>query len=127
MTTLRQTPDDYLFNLEAVSPGEARKLWREVIKENWNYECAYCGSDEELTLDHVKPRSLGGMDTSINIICACESCNYDKGRTPMEEWYRGQEFFSVEREAAIKAWMEPIEDTGRYQAHKRKNICYANV
>ncbi|WVQ00248.1 putative endonuclease [Synechococcus phage MA01] len=126
MTILRQTPDDYLFHLEAVSPGEARRLWRERIKENWNYECAYCGSTENITLDHVKPRSLGGPDTSQNVLCACESCNHDKGHTEWQEWYQSQYFFSYEREAAIKAWINPIQ-APKKSAYQRRNVCYANV
>ena len=127
MTTLRQTPDDYLFNLEAITPSESKKLWRETIKENWNYECAYCGSEEEITLDHVKPRSLGGPDTSSNVVCACYECNYKKGHSEWKEWYRQQDYYSWERMKSIEAWITPIEDTGRYQAYKRKNICYANA
>ncbi len=126
MTTLRQTPDDYLYHLEAVRPGEAKRLWRERIIENWNHECAYCGSTEDITLDHVKPRSLGGPDISRNMVCACYTCNQDKGRTPWEEWYQSQFFFSYEREAAIKSWMTPIEER-KESAYKRRNVCYAGV
>ena len=127
MTTLRQTPDDYLLHLEAITPSESKKLWRERIKENWDYNCAYCGSEEDLTLDHVKPRSLGGPDTSLNVVCACYDCNYEKGHSEWKEWYNQQDYYSWERMKSIEAWITPVEDTGRYHAHKRKNICYANV
>ena len=127
MTILRQTPDDYMFNLEALTPGDAKKLWRERIKENWNHECAYCGSQEDLTLDHIKPRSLGGEDTSVNVLCACHSCNQSKGHTEWREWYEQQYFYSWERMKSIEAWMTPVGDTGRYNAFKRKNVCYANA
>ena len=127
MTILRQTPDEYLYNLEALTPGDSKRLWRENIKANWNYECAYCGSDEDITLDHVKPRSLGGQDTSSNIICACHECNQSKGREDWKEWYQTQMFYSWERMKSIEAWMTPVADTGRYQAYKRRNICYADV
>ena len=65
---LRQTPDEYLYHLEVLNPADAKRMWRERIKDNWNYECAYCGSTENITLDHVKPRSLGGQDTSNNVV-----------------------------------------------------------
>ena len=78
MTLLRQTPDDYLFNLEALTPAESKRLWRERIKENWSEQCAYCGSEEELTLDHIVPRSLGGLDKTTNVLCACHDCNQSK-------------------------------------------------
>jgi hypothetical protein len=127
MTILRQTPDDYMFNLEALTPAESKRLWRERIKENWNYECAYCGSDEDITLDHIKPRSQGGEDKSVNVLCACHECNQSKGHTEWREWYGQQMFYSWERMKSIEAWMTPVGDTGRYNAFKRKNVCYATA
>jgi len=39
----------------------------------------------ELSLDHVVPRSQGGQSTWDNIVCACIDCNVRKGgRTPKE-------------------------------------------
>ena len=50
--------------------------------------CQYCGHRlprVELNLDHVIPRSQGGMSTWENIVCSCHSCNRRKGgRTPKE-------------------------------------------
>ena len=50
--------------------------------------CQYCGkrfSSAELSLDHVIPRSRGGMTTWDNIVSACRNCNVRKGgRTPTE-------------------------------------------
>ena len=91
------SPRHYLFNLYTTSSAEANRLWRRKIKERWDYECAYCGSDEDITIDHVIPRSKGGMDTIENMVSCCETCNHDKAHTPWEEWYFSQEFFSWER------------------------------
>ena len=39
----------------------------------------------ELSLDHVVPRSQGGISTWENIVCACVNCNVKKGgRTPKQ-------------------------------------------
>jgi 5-methylcytosine-specific restriction endonuclease McrA len=39
----------------------------------------------ELSLDHVVPRSQGGVSTWENIVCACVRCNVRKGgRTPKQ-------------------------------------------
>jgi 5-methylcytosine-specific restriction endonuclease McrA len=50
--------------------------------------CQYCGQRlprPELNLDHVIPRSRGGLSTWENIVCSCHSCNRRKGgRTPEE-------------------------------------------
>jgi len=49
------------------------------------FTCQYCGSPEELTFDHIVPRSRGGRTTWENIVTACAPCNLSKGgRTPKE-------------------------------------------
>lgn len=50
-----------------------------------HFECQYCGSREELTFDHVIPRSRGGPTDWTNIVAACAACNVRKDRkTPRE-------------------------------------------
>ncbi|MEZ6137795.1 MAG: HNH endonuclease [Pirellulaceae bacterium] len=50
--------------------------------------CQYCGQTRpvnQLSLDHVIPRSHGGKTTWENIVCSCMSCNSRKGgRTPSQ-------------------------------------------
>jgi 5-methylcytosine-specific restriction endonuclease McrA len=49
------------------------------------FACQYCGSGEDLTFDHLVPRSRGGRTTWENIVTACARCNLVKGgRTPKE-------------------------------------------
>jgi len=52
------------------------------------YTCQFCGSrpgSEELTIDHVVPRSRGGTSTWENCVLACLRCNMRKAnRTPAE-------------------------------------------
>ncbi|WP_029042332.1 HNH endonuclease [Cucumibacter marinus] len=43
------------------------------------FQCQYCGSREDLTFDHVIPRSLGGRTTWDNVVAACAPCNLKKG------------------------------------------------
>ncbi len=54
--------------------------------------CQYCGrrfARTELNLDHVMPRSRGGLSTWENIVCSCHNCNRRKGgRTPMRPGWR---------------------------------------
>lgn len=54
--------------------------------------CQYCGrrkTRSELNLDHVVPRSRGGLTTWENIVCACLDCNRLKGgRSPEEAGMR---------------------------------------
>ena len=49
------------------------------------FTCQYCGSHEDLTFDHVVPRSKGGQTTWENIVVCCVPCNAKKGgRTPKQ-------------------------------------------
>lgn len=50
------------------------------------YQCQYCGNhfkQEDLTFDHVIPKSKGGKNSFENVVTCCVSCNHKKGdRTP---------------------------------------------
>src|SRR5438874_4762675 len=49
------------------------------------FVCQYCGSRDDLTFDHLLPRSRGGHTTWINVVAACSFCNLRKGnKTPAE-------------------------------------------
>ena len=43
------------------------------------FSCQYCGSGEELTFDHLLPRSKGGETHWDNVVTACSACNVKKG------------------------------------------------
>ena len=53
-----------------------------------SFACQYCGSEfkaEDLTFDHMIPRSRGGRTTWDNVVTACAPCNLRKGhRMPTE-------------------------------------------
>ena len=55
---------------------------RRNIFERDENTCQYCGRKfdrNELTLDHVIPRSRGGTSTWTNIVLSCLKCNMRKG------------------------------------------------
>ncbi len=50
------------------------------LRDHWM--CQYCGQSHktnDLTFDHVVPRSRGGRSTWNNIVTACQCCNTKKG------------------------------------------------
>ena len=118
---LYNTFQAYVFYLHTSKSSEAKRLWRQKIKEEWDYECAYCGSTHELTIDHIVPKAHGGTDFTRNCLCACHKCNQDKSYSPMEDWYLSQEFFDVDRYERIKNWMKSEEPSNLYRYGSRTN------
>jgi hypothetical protein len=119
---LYSTSKELLYNLEATTSSEARKKWRHSIKEKWNHKCAYCGSDENITLDHITPRSKGGSDKITNVLCACNSCNRSKGHEKWYDWYMKQSFFTTERLSDIIEWQKQLVETDYKVYYPRKQV-----
>lgn len=61
---------------------------RENVYLRDDYTCQYCGKKfdpQELTLDHVFPKSRGGETSWQNIVTCCKRCNCKKAdKTPRE-------------------------------------------
>ena len=61
---------------------------RENIYSRDEFTCQYCGQQfhsNELSLDHVFPKSRGGEDSWENLVTCCRRCNQKKAdRTPEE-------------------------------------------
>ena len=65
------------------------KISRKSVMARDSFECQYCGSKSNLTIDHVFPRHRGGETTWENVVCCCLRCNNKKGaRTPSEAGLR---------------------------------------
>jgi 5-methylcytosine-specific restriction endonuclease McrA len=81
-----------------VNVPRRRAHWsRKGVLVRDNYTCIYCGvkpgtiqkgkvlAKNDLTVDHILPRSKGGKDHWSNTACACYHCNHRKGnRLPNE-------------------------------------------
>jgi len=69
-------------------PRRTRTLSRKSILARDQHTCQYClteGSPAKLTLDHIIPRSRGGLNAWENLVAACFDCNNRKAdRTPEE-------------------------------------------
>lgn len=71
-------------------PLKPLRLSRKEVFSRDKYACIYCGKETpQLTLDHVLPRSRGGVNSWENVVSACMTCNHRKaGRTPQEAGMR---------------------------------------
>ncbi|MBC7883164.1 MAG: HNH endonuclease [Anaerolineae bacterium] len=66
-------------------PYKEIPLTRRNVLHRDSHTCQYCGFKEDLTIDHIIPRSRGGIDEWDNVVTACVRCNIRKGnRTPKE-------------------------------------------
>lgn len=52
---------------------------RNAVFERDGSLCLFCGSTENLSLDHILPWSMGGPDTVENLRVLCRSCNSRRG------------------------------------------------
>ncbi|MBC7294091.1 MAG: HNH endonuclease, partial [Thermoleophilia bacterium] len=58
---------------------ERRRISRRAIMARDGFRCQYCGSTRHLTIDHIIPRSRGGLTSWDNVVTSCAPCNVRKG------------------------------------------------
>tara|TARA_Y100001933_G_scaffold264605_1_gene331236 strand:+ start:1517 stop:1918 length:402 start_codon:yes stop_codon:yes gene_type:complete len=91
--------------LEDLCPKFRFRQWRQSIHKYTEKSCIYCGKPSE-SIDHILPRSKGGLSNTENCVPACLSCNGDKSNDEAFYWYRKQKFYDPRRAMAIRAWSE---------------------
>ncbi len=63
-------------------------LTRRAVFARDDWRCQYCGAPAE-NVDHVVPKSRGGLHAWENVVAACAKCNHSKGdKTPAELGWR---------------------------------------
>ena len=70
------------FSFKTISCKRQNIIWRD------KNVCQYCSRlccIDELTVDHVLPRSKGGLNTWENLVAACKKCNQKKGNKTPEQ------------------------------------------
>ena len=68
-----------------VKPAQSTAFTRFNLFLRDEFRCQYCGSDGEMTFDHVVPRSKGGRTEWSNVVAACAACNLQKGNRLLSE------------------------------------------
>ena len=91
--------------LEDLCPKFRFRQWRQSIHKFTEKSCIYCGKPSE-SIDHILPRSKGGLSNTENCVPACLSCNGDKSNNEAFYWYRKQKFYDPRRAMAIRAWSD---------------------
>jgi 5-methylcytosine-specific restriction endonuclease McrA len=72
---------------KAVMRGaEAKKITHKEIANLMAQNCFYCGSNQEIQLDHIFPISRGGKHQIGNLVAACKKCNISKNKWFITEW-----------------------------------------
>jgi len=61
------------------------KEFRRFILARDHHTCHYCGEYGD-TIDHLVPRAKGGHTTPVNCVCACLTCNQQKGNLTPEQF-----------------------------------------
>ena len=106
-------------------PHQTRALSRKNILLRDRNSCQYCGvilPSAELTLDHVIPRSRGGLSTWENLVAACRVCNARKAdRTPAEA---GMKLLRQPRRVTIHTSRALMRQTGADEEKWRKYLYY---
>jgi 5-methylcytosine-specific restriction endonuclease McrA len=98
-------PFDHQIDQTELQPKKLTKArFRRRIFTEWAHRCAYC-ADPADTLDHVLPRSKGGLTVAENLVPACRRCNGAKSSTDWREWFRAQAWHCPEREGRIDGWL----------------------
>lgn len=75
---LRELMDEGVLFPEA---GKRPPIPKDVVDAVWRRDggkCVYCGSTENLQLDHIIPFSKGGATTVENLQLLCQKCNLQK-------------------------------------------------
>jgi len=79
VTTSYPMPAVIRINRYIALPYRGVVLSRQNVFKRDSFECQYCGTSKDLTLDHVMPKSKKGKSTWSNLVTACKSCNSKKG------------------------------------------------
>jgi hypothetical protein len=66
---------------------------KQKLREKFNNQCVRCKTTEDLSIDHIVPKWLGGTDHFDNLQVLCRACNWRKGNTP-PFWVRVRHLFS---------------------------------
>jgi 5-methylcytosine-specific restriction endonuclease McrA len=62
---------------------------RRLTLATYGDSCVHCGLSGARSVEHVRPRSMGGTDALANLRPAHLTCNIRRGTDPMPGWGTG--------------------------------------
>ena len=62
------------------------KRRKKRVFAQYRFECLYCSSKDDLTLEHLTPIVKGGTAAMENLAVSCYDCNREKGEMTHEEY-----------------------------------------
>ena len=67
-----------------VMPFRKVNLNRQNLFKRDDFKCVYCGTNKDLTIDHVIPKVKGGNNKWTNLVTCCHDCNVKKGHKDVD-------------------------------------------
>src|SRR6266705_930085 len=109
-------------------PHQTRALSRKNILLRDRNTCQYCCkvmSSGELTLDHVLPRSRGGLSTWENLVACCHDCNRRKGNQLAHE--TNMKLLREPRPFNLHTSRHTMRPMGHSDSQRRKSLFYCGA
>jgi 5-methylcytosine-specific restriction endonuclease McrA len=103
-SAIYKIPEVILLTRYGSLPEQKVNFCRRSLWMRDDHKCQYCGEkpkEDECTLDHVIPKSLGGNTSWTNCVLACYRCNSQKADRIPEQSFRPKD-----KEKA-KRWVGP--------------------
>ncbi len=103
---------------QATMSGTIREWQRE---QELPRQCVYCGALESLHVDHLIPRSRGGIDSADNTVWSCGACNASRGDRGIFQWLGQKKKDNLHRLVAgkyLKLLFELHNELGTLDIHK---------
>ena len=71
----------YIGKVDGMNPIVAKEVF-----ERDNSTCRYCGTLDNLTIDHIIPLTKGGNNNANNLQTLCQNCDSKKGIQKTVDW-----------------------------------------
>lgn len=102
---------------------------REYVFQRDQYICCYCGNTttkKNRTIEHLKPRSKGGNDTPLNCVCACKTCNHQRGNVDLDVYMKKRGLSTLKNKKMSKLVLKDLSDFTLPDTKPNKPISLSN-